>query len=403
MKTWTAVFAGLLLLPAQDEDLSEWVEKLGSESLIERDEATRHLESLDPSAADRLEKFKPQDAEARARVDAIVKTLRFRATLAGVFGPVKRATLSVKDAPLKSLVERLGKHLEEKIEIEKLDPNLPISLELKDAVMWHALGALADAAGAHYVYDSDGAKLRGGKRPGFPARIVDQFKVEVVQASRTTVWQPERFDGYALVGVALSYQRNMRPMTRTFGGEFEITGVRDAKGNPVGLERPGTGVLMIGSYGLGLSQWKFFPEDVETPLAIEGRVRLPFAVASEIVEIPLEKINEKVPRDRFTFEIQEYSNTEAGASITLIVEGNTGEPEGPVRTDYSRFLEMEEVQMVTTQGKELQVLYQGGSTNRFQFESEEKIENPAKLRFRWYTKFHTVEFDWKLEGVTLPE
>jgi hypothetical protein len=98
----------LALFPQQD-DLSKWIAQLESESIVEREEATRRLQGLGPEAVERLEKAKEaaRDPEVKTRLDAILSNIRKGVELAKVLGPTRRVTIAARGRPLKEILGEL--------------------------------------------------------------------------------------------------------------------------------------------------------------------------------------------------------------------------------------------------------------------------------------------------------
>jgi hypothetical protein len=415
MKILQTSLAGTLLLlaagsgPGQegDADWAKWILELGSDSIVEREEAVRHLESLDPSMAERLEKTTTSDPEVRDRLVSIVSTLRLRALLSKVLGPTKRATLSVKGQPLRSVAENLGKALSEEIVLEGLDPSRPTTLELSNATMWEALDALADGSDAHFEYGEQKVVLRKGKRLRLPSRTVEQFRIEVVQASRMDVWTPAGHRRSGIVSVALLYQRNLRPSPPQFGGGFRIESARDSKGVGFDVRKwPDWGNSMMGGTQspFGLKAFVFLPAEAAPELKISGTVDLPFVIEDKVVEVPLGAGNPKTREGAFSFEVQGFGQTDAGVKFSLLVEADTSSGgNGGTREDLTAHLQRDSVAIVDEEGRPTEVGYTGGSTASFHFEAEKKVDRANKIRFRWNTKLHRVRFEWQLDGIRLPE
>ncbi len=387
----------LSVLQEKQDDLSKWIGKLGAESIEERDAAARHLESLDPAAAETLEAWKTDDAEIRARLDSIAKTLRVRASLARVFGTTRRATLAMKGATLESVAAALGKALDEKIELVGFDPSAKVSLTLSNAPLWDSLSALADAVEGHIGYWANGVKLSKGKRGTLPSKTMEQFQVSVVQATRLETWTPSSDAApAAMICVALRYQRNLKPTRSDFNNELKITTVTDAKGNKAVARRPAWGEsLMVASRPFAFTDVVFVAPDAVLPLTVAGSVNVPFAIEEKTVEMAVAKAGETTEEGDYSFEVRGFTSTEAGVRFALRIKGPDSEEIG------WRF-QKDDVIVVAKDGSESRVGWSGGSDTHYRFEGAAKVVDPVGIKFRWTTKFHRVQFDWTLENVRLP-
>jgi len=399
--------AALVLLLHQDDDVSKWIRALGSDSLEEREEAGQHLEAIDPGDAARLrrELEKVTDPEVRARLESVIRKLDVRAKLRSVLGAKRSVTLSMRGEPLAAAVEKLGRALGERITLAGLDEKAPVTLDLKAATLWQSLDAIAGSAGARYEYGLDGVSLRAGKPPRLPRENFEMFQLAVVQASRLQAWSGGALDEAGLIGLELRHPRAVRPSAPHFAGALKIASVKDAGGVALDLEyRPAwAGTMMMGRQSEFCFVETFFvPKGTAMPLTLAGAVDAPFVLEDEAVEIPIDG-NRAVAAHGFEFRLQDYSNTDAALSFSILAKRQGVDDLGALSEDLTGLLQIQTVVVVAGDAGEIRAGYRGGSSTLWNFRHDTKVAAPKAVRFRWNTKLHRVQFDWKLAGVRLPE
>jgi hypothetical protein len=390
--------AALLLLLLAQEDPSAWLERLRSDDVRERDAATRHLESLGLAAVERLQSLAGDDLEVKARLKAILATLKKRAELAKVFGPTKRVTASFKDRKLGEVLVELGKALDEAIDGVKIDSDRRINLDLKGATLWEALDALERTAGVRTEYGMTGVAVRPGTRADLPSRTVEQFRIGVGELKKMEHLSPGRSEQVGMVSIYVAYQRNLNPHSRRFEEGISIDSVVDGAGNDLKVDRVGWGRSWRIS-GHPFSQLStVMVKPGKGPMTIEGTARMQFEVKSMDLSIPMAEGKRKLTHEGVRFEIKEVAALPTALSLRLEMEWDGDDP--------SERLKEHSIRMVDAKGKSYDGSWRGGGGGGNSSSSDlvfpGGIERPDRLIISWITEFHLVELPFRFEGLQLP-
>jgi hypothetical protein len=138
----------LCLLSGTQEDpssaISGLIEKIRSENVEDRDEASRRLAEFGERARPALERAaRDADSELRARAKGVLQDIDRRNRILAVRPPPRRLTLELKHAPLPEALQKIlpAFGLTGEVRGEALERR-PVSIRLKEATLWEALDAL---------------------------------------------------------------------------------------------------------------------------------------------------------------------------------------------------------------------------------------------------------------------
>lgn len=178
---------GLLALGAQDGGLDRQIRRhldaLGSDSVVERDEAAEALVRIGPPALPALRKVLDASAgELRARAEGAIRGIERERAIAELNRAPRPITIRLQDAPLPEIARALG------VEADPALAGRTLSLDVEEAGLLESLDRLC--AGAKTLTyertDAGGILLKPGPHPACPAAYAGGFRLRVtnLQASR---------------------------------------------------------------------------------------------------------------------------------------------------------------------------------------------------------------------------
>ena len=398
------ILALVLAFVPQQDDLSKWIAQLQSESIVERDEAMRRLQSFGPAALERLEKAKEaaRDPEVQARLDAILSNIRKSAELAKVFGPTRRVTLAARGRPLKEILGELKAPRISGIDSGKLDSEMRLDLQVRDATWWEALDRTVRAAKARYVIawnDGDYAfELRPGPEPESPVLYIEQFRISIAETRRVDYRTPAGRVQAGIVAVEVRPQADLRTARGTQEDLVKIESVRDAKGADALIEP------CLYSYDrslvLGFFAHVWIRPDAALPLTVTGTTDIPFACETREIELELAGDRSRTEVGKALLSVTDFTASAKGTRLTLRAEAE----DDPHLTD--RFTFYDDPVLIDADGGRHPGSVSGGGGNpdswRWEMEFPAGIKAPRKVVVRWIVDFHRVRIPFRLEGVRLP-
>lgn len=398
---------GLLIVAAcaasGQEDASRWIERLGSDSIEERAEASERLERLGPSAIEPIERAlaEARDPEVRVRLTQLSRNIRKRAEFARVFGEVRRVTIDSQGLPLADVIRDLGKALGETIGLEGFDGKETVTLQLRNATLWQALDELARAGNLHYDYGYGKILLRKGVLPAFPVLHLGQFRVSVAEVKRMEHRRAGSKEMAAMIVLEVRHQRNMLPSVETREEPLGTFSVKNALGDPVLRSAPswGGGLSHLGR-PYALQKILFVDDRSFGPFTLEGEVNLPFATEIKEVTLPVLGEARETREDTFVLGVKSLSQSVSSTRLTLEARSDPGQP-----SDAMRRLAYRDVFLVDAAGNKHRGGWQsagGGSTWEWEFEFPPGILRPQKVVFRWVREFKLIDIPFRLEGIRLP-
>jgi len=397
----------LTVFPVQD-DFSKWIVQLESESISEREEATRRLQALGEAALDRLEKARDgaRDPEVKARLEALIVRIRKVAELAKVLGPTKRMTIAARGRPLKEILAQLAAPGVAGVDAGLLDPEARLDLQVRDATWWEALDRTARAAGARYdIQDNEDGRVKivlvRGKEPEGPVVYAEQFRISVAEAKRYEFRAPATRSLIAMIVVEVRHQPDLKPGGRTHDEAIRFDSVTDAKGDDAKALPPGwAGSSFLNPRCLGLQEKVWVRPDAALPLTITGRSDVAFPSETREVTLDLSGDGSKFRAGKATLQAAAFTSSKDAARLTLTVDAE----ELP---DVSGRLVESSVFIVDSKGKRHPGMSRsgGGSDDHYswKYEFTSGIEEPRKLVLKWVEEFYRVEIPFRLEGVRLPD
>lgn len=396
----------LALLPVQD-DFSKWIARLESESIEEREEATRRLQALGPASVERLEKAREaaRDPEVKARLGAIIVSIGKAVELAKVFGPTKRVTIAARGRPLKEILAELVAPGIATVDSGLLDPEARLDLQIREATWWEALDRTARAAGARYeIQDNQDGRVRislvRGKEPEGQVVYLEQFRISVVEAKRFDYRTPAERNRIAMVVVEVRHQPDLKPGGRMRDDAVRFDSVLDAKGEDAKAPPPESigGSRYQNSRRLGLQEVLWVRPDAPVPLTISGRTDISFPSETREIALDLSGEGSTARAGPATLQVTGFAATPLAARLSLKVEAKD-------LPDLSSRI-ADEVFLVDSKGGRHPgaMRSSGGGDDRvtWEFEFPPGLAEPKRVVVRWIAEFHRVELPFRLEGVRLP-
>ncbi|HLY08779.1 MAG TPA: hypothetical protein VKW04_05650 [Planctomycetota bacterium] len=385
------------ILLAQDSPAA-LLDRLRSDDVRDRDAASRQLESLGLESIERLQAQAGEDLEVRARLRDLVSTLRKRAEMAKIFGPTKRVTATFRQRKLGEVLQELKKALDEPLAGDRLNEASLVDLDLRGATLWETYEALSRAAKVHVQVDQKVTKVLPGPPALLPERLVEQFRLSVLEIQRLELREPGRSAQVGLVTLSASYQRNLSPVQDGIQEALLIDSAVDAAGQDQRIPR----IDWEGVRSYRAPPYTFISAVLvrsdKGPLAIEGRTQIRFEVKHVTLSIPLEEGKRKIRAGDYTLDVDELVKTPTGLSMTIRAEGDQGSP--------SQRLKEDSVVLVDKEGKSHPASSPFGSESGTLISRTlvfpAGIETPDHLSFDWITEFHLVEIPFRFEGIQIP-
>jgi hypothetical protein len=400
--TLSALLLSFLLL---QDDVAREIERIKNDSIDEREAAAHALEAIGMRALPVLEKeaAATQDLETRVRLQALLKSIPRQAALLKVFGPTKRATYSAKAAPLREVIEALGKSLDEKIRLEGADPATPVTIELRDTPMWQALDAVARAANVNYEYRKDGVVFLKGSAPWFPVRYSEQFRISLVEVKRIDYRRPGVDASVVLVVPEVQFQRNVNPADKYPGGLsnlFEIEEICDARGNDLRAGVPWGPGSLSSRRPFGLQQY-FYAKAESTSITIQGVAKARFSRRDEEVTLPVAGDAREASLGDSKFSLAGFTPGESRSTVTLKgeVSDAPNAPDPPNR--------VKKIWLVSPDGERVEGRGDRGTHSRTSFTQTYEFPplkfKPEKFVFLWVSEVYSLDIPFRLEGIPIPQ
>jgi len=414
-----AVLIALLLslAPVQD-DISKWIGRLESESIEERDEATRRLQTQGVEAIPRLEKARDAaaDAATKTRIDAIIAAIRKSAELAKVFGPTKRVTIAARGKLIKEVLGELRTPGIKRIDPGKLDVESRIDFQVRNVTWWEALDRLARALKSRYEISWESGDYSIALKPGVeaegPVLYFEQFRISVAEAKRVDFRTPAGKFEHALVAIEVRHQADLISSRCPVADVVRIDSVVDAKGadaliDPFGLPLRSYDNPLLLSYQA--NAW--VRHDAPQPLTVSGATDMPFVSETKEIELDLEGDRSRIEVGKARLTVETFEQTGAGARLTLRAEAkdDKGEEEREEKVPWimERLDDSSEVVLVDGAGRRhagSRVSSRGGKDRcAWEITFSTGIEKPKRVVFRWVSEIHRVQIPFRLEGVRLPD
>jgi len=387
------------------DDVSRQIERLKSDAIDERESAIRELEAIGSAALPALQKEAAavQDLETRYRIQALLKSIPRREALAKVFGATKRVTYSAREAPLREVLDALGKPLGETLRLEGPDAGSTVTIELKNATLWEALDGVARAAKIRYEYRKDGVVFLQGQEPAFPVRYSEQFRISVVEVKRIQYRKPGSSEDLVLVVPEIEYQRNMNPAEK-YGAfrssVFEIEQIVDPQGNNLRSRAPWGPGSLSSRRPFGIQEFYYAKADSKT-LTIQGVAKAKFSKLDQEVVLPIEGEVREAKVGDATFTLSGYTPGATRSTVTIQgkIPSTPGAPDPPLRVKKMMLLGPDN-QRVTGQGDR-------GSFSSTEFTYTYEFPplkfKPEKFVFEWTAEIFSIDMPFRLEGIPVPQ
>ncbi len=167
-----ALLLAALILPQEDElrrRALELIQKLDSDSPVEREEAADALTASGDDFVKHLEKAAEEAAaEVRARCRDILKEIELGRKRKDHWAPAKRITLTFKDTPLMDALDALSKAAGTELRIGTANPKARVTASLSNAPLFDALETVCRSAGVWFQRNGIAIELTRGKAPSTP-------------------------------------------------------------------------------------------------------------------------------------------------------------------------------------------------------------------------------------------
>lgn len=413
----TLLLAALAFV-AQDGDATERIgrllERLGSDSVVERDEASDALERFGPSALPALRKsLEGAAGELRARAEAVIRAIERNRTIAGLKATSEPLTVRTRDVAAAELARTLGVRADAPVAERRL------SLQIEKATLLQALDVLC-AGTADLTHERSGAEilLKAGRHPACPAAYEGPFRLRVLslQAKRSQTF----LEHAVLLQLKLGadHDGSVRPLPHP---AIEIEEVLDDRGGVVTLTRPAPHEAGQARAGRPEAEGVvFFSKDLSpeaTRLArIRAVVRPVFVLGSEDVVFPSPSRGDVRDLGPYRATITGLTTDSAAATTTLQLTFTADglQPEALRRAVEDRF-ERSAVVLVDAAGEEIagqpthphRVFLHPEEAQRsvdFHFTFAKRLPRGERkaLRLRFHTDTWEHEVRFELKDVKLP-
>ena len=276
----------LVLATLLFQDVPKLIDELGSEDLEVREAAAGTLASLGEKAEEELKKRLPDlSGEVKARAEAVLARIASDRVRAKVLPPVRRATIDVKDKPVKEALAMLSEQTG--LAVAKVEDRATVTVSLKDALPLEALDAICKAAGSSYSIDSrdDAAPAvrlwRGGGFADVPRVYVRHYRAAVTHIQFIKANDFKTMTSNASVQMQILWPPDLKPESVA---RFEVTEMTDDKGRSLLPDKPQPGGRNRIRYGRGWNQvghthhqqTKFPESDASKIAAVKAKVALRF-------------------------------------------------------------------------------------------------------------------------------
>ena len=406
----------LSLAPVQD-DVSKWIGRLESESIEERDEATRRLQSQGVEAIPRLEKARDAaaDAATKARLDAIIAAIRKSAELAKVFGPTRRVTIAARGKLIKEVLGELRTPGIKRIDPGRLDVESRIDFQVRNVTWWEALDRLARILKSRYDITWENGDysiaLKPGPEPESPIVYFEQFRISVAETKRVELRTPAGRIERAVIAIEVRHQADLRSTNFVNAECVRIATVVDAKGAGALLDQHRSLSTFDHPLLLSYQANAWVRPDAPQPLTVSGVTDMPFVSETKEIELDLEGDRSRIEVGKARLAVETFEQTGAGARLTLRAEAKDekGEEEREEKVPWirERLDDSSEVVLVDGAGRRhagsKEITRGGGDRCAWEITFSTGIEKPKRVVFRWATEIHRVEIPFRLEGVRLPD
>jgi len=185
MRTLLAV---LLLLPQEDAAIRDLIRNLDSDSLDVRSSAEAALAKMGKAAVPLLEDaLKGASAEARGRIERILRTIADREKRASAVPAGTRVTLRAVDRPVLEVLEELQRRSGTPLELGKVPSDLKVTVSLENVCFWDALDEVCRATGQMVFQPKDLAVALAKKRYAARPRFVSGPFAVLLQEINSTI------------------------------------------------------------------------------------------------------------------------------------------------------------------------------------------------------------------------
>ncbi len=224
------LIAAFLLGGAQEPSrLRDLVDRLKEDSIEAREKAAEEIVELGRAAVAYLEPLRrSEDAELRARVASILRSIELNETLRRFYRRGPRISLDLAGVPAAEALAELARRAGDSFRFDPADFREPVTLRLSEVPFWDALHELARAAPAlAWTFEDDALRFERRPRPPYPARRQGEFSVWVdgIAFSREHDFTGVPRESFT-VGLNVAWERGIAPA----GLETRITEITDDRG-----------------------------------------------------------------------------------------------------------------------------------------------------------------------------
>jgi hypothetical protein len=397
---------------AQEEKIRVLLERLGSESIEDREVASKDLLTLGLPALPTLEKKLEAipEGETKGRLKGVVERLRRLAKIADVSPPHRTVTISAKGTPLKDVLADLGKQSGLGIECAEAAGDLPVTIEIAGEPALQALDRICALNGNVSASISEGrVKVAAGKSARLPAGYVEGFRARV---GRVAIHESRSADATrtdVVLHVTFDAQPDQKfrsvttiPETAATGPQGEKLAFRAAYGLPI------THAYSMGNKGYAVVD--------EMVVAVEGGEQLEYAYLLKGAPPGLKSVASLKLKANFRFAVSvipsstvltgsnrmsmlgdtPYAIHVGGRQLYLYAQQRPGRPPPPSLGDL---IDLDSLVIVDGSGKENRLTSQApkGRNATFNFQSEKELKDEQMTLKYNLLDVHdrTVEFEVK--------
>ncbi|HYF00145.1 MAG TPA: hypothetical protein VEJ18_14590, partial [Planctomycetota bacterium] len=279
-----ATLAAWVQEDAESKRIGSLIERLGSDSVVERDEAAEALESIGPRALPSLRKaLEGSPAELRARAEAAIRAIERNRKIDDLKAGGKPVTVRAKDVAAAELARTLGVQADASLGDRRM------SLEVEGATLLESLDILC-AATPNLTYGRDDAGalvLKAGRHPAHPAAYAGPFRLRILRLEARRVQTYLEHKILLRLRLGADHDPSVRPLPNP---AIEILEAVDDRGAAVTLAKPSAREAAQAADGAGADGAVFTSTDLApeaTRLArLRAVVRPVFVLGSQDVVFP---------------------------------------------------------------------------------------------------------------------
>lgn len=420
---------GLLLFGAP-QDFDDLVERLGSDTIMERDDAADELVKLGPRAVAELKKRLPDlEGEVKARVEDILKEIEKTDKLNRILPPIKPVTLKAENKKVSEVLAEFQSKVDFPMDLKSAGDK-EISVDVKDAAPFEALDAICKAADLSYriredqEYDFKAKKwVKKPLQAKFSSGYTDapRFYKRHYRVVPTSISlnKTSNFGGRDQSGGSLQLALQWLPSLDPKGGvTFFVTEVVDDQGETVysseGKRRNNFNrIHRGGSERQATTQVSFeYPkEGVRALASAKGRVEIQFPSEKKILswDAPGESVGTVREIEGVKIELKDFDVDGKTVKVKIKTTGEWNRRGARKRSSFGGNLPFsnDDINVIAEDGTKLRHFGMSGSGGggSYQYELTYRLEKGSvkKIEIECQLDFLVDEFDFELKNIKLPK